>query len=59
MGDNGEPKPRKEEEVESLQTQAGDIIVASLALGEGNGRWRRRGRHTVDEDRAVLFCPLS
>lgn len=43
------PKPRKEE-VESLQAQAGDIIVASLALGEGDGGWRRRGRHAVDED---------
>lgn len=40
----------QEEEAESLQTQAGDIIVASLALGEGDGGWRRCGRHAIDED---------
>jgi hypothetical protein len=42
-------KPRKEE-AELLQAQVGDIIVASLALGEGDGGWRRRGRHAVDEN---------
>lgn len=38
------------ESSESLQAQAGDVIVASLALGEGDGRRWRRGRHAVDED---------
>lgn len=53
------PKPRKEENVESLQVQTGDIIVGSRALGEGDGRWGRRGGHAVDEDRAGLLCPLG
>lgn len=35
--------------VESLQVQAGDVIVATFAFCECDRRWGRRGRHAVYE----------